>query len=67
MPEPPPDPSPGAGLRERLAWELRVRKWYWVDKRPVVKRERRVLERNRMLSQQVYDRLQADPAFWTDV
>jgi hypothetical protein len=67
VPEPPPDPPPGAGLRERLAWELRARKWYWVDKRPVVKRERRVLERNRALSQQVYERLQADPAFWTDV
>jgi hypothetical protein len=67
VPEPPPDPPPGAGVRERLAWELRVRKWYWVDKRPVVNRERRVLERNRALSRQVYERLQADPAFWTDV
>jgi hypothetical protein len=67
VPEPPPDPPSGAGVRERLAWELRVRKWYWVDKRPVVNRERRVLERNRALSRQVYERLQADPAFWTDV
>jgi hypothetical protein len=67
VPEPPPDPAPGAGLGERLLWEVRARKWYWVDKRPVVRRERRALARNRELSQRVLARLSDDPAFWNDV
>ena len=53
VPEPPPDPPPGASARERLLWELRVRKWYWVDKRPVVKRERETLRRNKELSDRI--------------
>jgi hypothetical protein len=67
VPEPPPDPPPGAGLRERLAWELRARKWYWVDKRPVVKRERETLRRNKELSDRVYGELQHDESFWLRV
>jgi hypothetical protein len=67
VPEPPPDPSPGAGLLDRLVWQARVWKWYWLDKRPVVRRERRVLERNRELSERVYGRLASDPCFWLEV
>ena len=67
MPEPPPDPPPGAGLRGRLAWELRARKWYWVDKRPVVKRERETLRRNKELSDRVYEELRHDESFWLTV
>jgi hypothetical protein len=67
VPEPPPDPPPGAGILERLLWGLRARRWYVVDKRPVVRRERRALERNRKLSEHVYGRLQADDRFWTEV
>jgi hypothetical protein len=67
VPEPPPDPAPGAGLRERLAWELRARKWYWVDKRPVVRRERETLRRNKELSDRIYGELRGDPSFWLRV
>ena len=67
VPEPPPDPSPEAGLRERLAWELRVRKWYWIEKRPVVKRERETLRRNKELSDRIYSELQRDESFWLTV
>jgi hypothetical protein len=67
VPEPPPDLPPGAGLPERLAWELRARKWYWVDKRPVVKRERETLRRNKELSDRVYGQLQHDASFWRSV
>lgn len=67
VPEPPPDLPPSASLTQRLGWALRVRKWYWLDKRPVVRRERRVLRRNRELSDRVYARLRVDPGFWTDV
>jgi hypothetical protein len=67
VPEPPPDPPPGAGLRERLAWQLRARKWYWVDKRPVVRRERKTLRRNKELSDRIYAELQHDESFWLRV
>lgn len=67
VPEPPPDPRAGAGLLERLAWQARVRKWYLVDKRPVVKRERETLRRNRELSDRVYSALSRDESFWLGV
>lgn len=67
VPEPPSDPPAGAGAAARAVWRARALKWYWADKRPVVRRERRVLERNRALSDEVYARLQADPAFWLEV
>ena len=54
-------------MRERLAWELRARKWYWVDKRPVVKRERETLRRNKELSDRVYEELRHDESFWLTV
>jgi hypothetical protein len=67
VPEPPPDPPPGASLRERLAWQARAHKWYLVDKRPVVRRERRLLAANRALSDRVYAQLVSDPEFWREV
>ena len=67
VPEPPPDPRSGAGLLERLAWQARVRKWYLVDKRPVVRRERETLRRNKELSERVYSELSRDESFWLAV
>ena len=67
VPEPPPDPPPGASPRERLAWRLRAGKWYWVDKRPVVRRERKTLRRNKELSDRIYAELQDDESFWLRV
>jgi hypothetical protein len=67
VPEPPPDPGPGASIVERLLWQARARWWYVARKRPVVRRERRVLERNRRLSDEVYARLLTDEDFWRDV
>jgi hypothetical protein len=65
--EPPPDPPAGASARERMAWKLRAQKWYWVDKRPVVRRERDTLRRNKELSDRIYSELQRDESFWLGV
>jgi hypothetical protein len=67
VPEPPPDPAPDASAAARARWRLRALKWYWIDKRPVVRRERDVIDRNRKLSDEIYDRLRRDPDFWTTV
>jgi hypothetical protein len=67
VPEPPPDPGLNAGLAERLAWHVRARKWAWIDKRPVVRRELQTLRRNKQLSDQVYAELRRDPDFWRRV
>jgi hypothetical protein len=67
VPEPPPDPAPDAGLAERAAWHIRARKWAWVDKRPVVRRERETLRRNKELSNEIYDKLLSDTSFWLHV
>jgi hypothetical protein len=67
VPSPPSDPPATASFPERAFWRLRTLKWYWVDKRPVVKREREFLERNRALSDDVYRRLLGDPQFWLGV
>ena len=67
VPWPPPDPPPAASLSTQVRWRLRALKWYWLDKRPVVKRERAFLERNRRLSDDVYRRLLVDPQFWLEV
>jgi hypothetical protein len=67
VPEPPPDPAAGASLIERLGWHVRVRKWAWIDKRPVVRRERKTLRRNKELSDRIYSEIQRDPGFWRRV
>jgi len=67
VPPPPPDPPADAGLARRLRWEVAARKWYLVDKRPVVRRERRALDRNRRLSEQVFAMLSADEGFYLRV
>jgi hypothetical protein len=67
VPEPPPDPPAGAGLAERAAWHVRARKWAWIDKRPVVRRERETLRRNKELSDRIYSELQRDADFWRRV
>jgi hypothetical protein len=67
VPEPPPDPAHDAGLAERLAWHVRVRKWAWIDKRPIVRRERETLRRNKELSDLIYAELRRDESFWLRV
>jgi hypothetical protein len=67
VPEPPPDPTHDAGLAERLAWHVRARKWAWIDKRPVVRRERATLRRNKELSDRIYGELRRDETFWLRV
>jgi len=67
VPEPPPDPAPDAGLAERLAWHARARKWAWIDKRPIVRRERATLRRNKELSNEIYEELLRDTSFWLHV
>jgi hypothetical protein len=67
VPEPPPDPARDAGLAERLAWHVRARKWAWIDKRPVVRRERETLRRNKELSDRIYGELRRDQTFWLRV
>jgi hypothetical protein len=67
VPEPPPDLPRDAGLAERLAWHVRVRKWAWIDKRPVVRRERKTLRRNKELSDLIYTELRRDDSFWLRV
>jgi hypothetical protein len=67
VPEPPPDPCVGASLAERVAWHVRARKWAWIDKRPVVRRERETLRRNKELSDRIYSELQRDTDFWRRV
>jgi hypothetical protein len=67
VPEPPADPAPGASLGERAAWHVRARKWAWIDKRPVVRRERETLRRNKELSDRIYSELQREPDFWLRV
>jgi hypothetical protein len=67
VPWPPSDPPATASFSERALWRLRTLKWYWLDKRPVVKREREFLERNKTLSDDVYRRLLVDPQFWLGV
>jgi len=67
VPEPPADPAPGASLAKRAAWHVRARKWAWIDKRPVVRRERDTLRRNKELSDRIYSELQRDGDFWRRV
>jgi hypothetical protein len=67
VPQPPPDPARDAGLRERIAWHVRARKWAWVDKRPIVRRERETLRRNKELSDLIYAELRRDESFWLRV
>ena len=67
VPEPPRDPAPDASLAERAAWHVRARKWAWIDKRPVVRRERETLRRNKELSDRIYAELRRDTDFWRRV
>jgi hypothetical protein len=67
VPPPPPDLPAGATALERLRWWLAAHKWYLVDKRPVVRRERRTLERNRKLSERVFAMLNEDERFYLRV
>jgi hypothetical protein len=59
-------PDPPAGLAG-LAWKLRAKRWYIAEKRPVVRRERRLMRENRELSERVFRWLQEDADFWLRV
>jgi hypothetical protein len=69
VPPPPPDlPSdPPPSATERVRWWLAAHKWYLVDKRPVVRRERRALRRNAALSARVFRMLVEDDDFYLRV
>jgi hypothetical protein len=67
VPEAPRDLVGDESLAQRLAWRFRARRWYLFEKRPVVRRERRALERNSRLSARVFERLQVDPTFWKEL
>jgi hypothetical protein len=51
----------------KALWRVKAKRWYWTQKRQVVRREQRLQRRNRELSHRVYERLRRDPGFWTDV
>jgi hypothetical protein len=69
VPPPPPDlpPEPQPRRAARVRWWLDVHRWYVVDKRPVVRRERRALEHNRRLSARVFEMLVDDEEFYLRV
>jgi hypothetical protein len=56
--------KPTGPLVLRLAWKLRAWSWYVAKKRPQLRRENRLISRNRELSEWVFDRLQRDRDFW---
>jgi hypothetical protein len=58
----PPEPPPS--MIGRLAWKVRAKLWYLLDKRALVKRQERLTRANRELSDQVFDRIREDPAFF---
>jgi hypothetical protein len=51
----------------KLTWRLKAKRWYWKEKRPVVRRERRLMRENRELSERVFRWLQKDESFWLRV
>ena len=59
-------PDPPVGLAG-FAWKLRAKRWYIAEKRPVVRRERRLMRENRELSERVFRWLQEDESFWLRV
>ena len=61
----PPDPPPSpAG---RVLWKTRAKWWYLVEKRPVVKREKRLMRENAELSERVYKWIREDESFFLRV
>jgi hypothetical protein len=60
----PPDPPSGPA---RLLWQLRAKRWYFAQKRPVVRREQKLMRENRDLSERVFEWLQEDDDFWQRV
>ena len=58
------DPPTGIG---GLVWRVRAKRWYVAEKRPVVRREQRLMRENRALSDRVFDRLRSDESFWLAV
>jgi hypothetical protein len=59
-----PEPPPGAA---RLLWKLRAKRWYLAEKRPVVRREQKLMRENRELSERVFGWIQEDESFWLRV
>jgi hypothetical protein len=59
-------PDLPAGLAG-FVWKVRAKHWYLSKKRPLVRRERRLMRENRALSERVFRRLQEDESFWLRV
>ena len=51
----------------QLVWRLKAKRWYWQEKRQVVRREQRLMRENGELSERVFRRLQEDESFWLEV
>jgi hypothetical protein len=51
----------------RLVWRLKAKRWYWKEKRQVVRREQRRMRENRELSERVFRLLQNNENFWLEV
>jgi len=51
----------------KLVWRLKAKRWYWREKRQVVRREQRRMRENRKLSERVFRRLQENEQFWLEV
>jgi hypothetical protein len=60
----PPEPPSGPA---RLLWKLRAKRWYLSEKRPIVRREQKLMRENRELSERVFGWLQKDEDFWQRV
>jgi hypothetical protein len=56
-----------ASTAAKVLWKVKAKRWYWTQKRQVVRREQRLQRRNRELSDRIYERLRQDPGFWIDV
>ena len=48
----------------KLVWKIRAKTWYLTKKRGVAKREERLTRRNLELSEQVFELIQTDDAFY---
>jgi hypothetical protein len=57
-------PEPPASRVGAAAWKVRAKLWYVRDKRPLVKSQERITEKNRELSDRVFAWIQEDPAFY---
>jgi hypothetical protein len=60
-------PEPPQSTAGRLLWKLRAKRWYLTEKRPVVRREQRLMRENAELSERVYSWIREDEFFFLRV